>query len=87
MTFVTATLQESTFQNTLDPFFRTSLIRVLVYREREFERRTNIFNQRAPYVLPEMLDRWLPTLVNTVFFQVSVSNFAVLNLVNSVNTL
>ena len=40
---------------------------------------TNEFKQRAPRVLPEMPDRWLPTLANTVFCQVSVNNCAVLN--------
>ena len=51
------------------------------------ESRQNEFKQRPPRVLPEMQDRWLPTLVNIVFCRVLVSNFAFLNLVNSVNAL
>ena len=65
-------------------FFRTSLIWISVYPDSESGRPTNKFKQR---VLPEMPNRWLLTLVNTVFCRVSVNNSAVLNLVNSVNAL
>ena len=68
-------------------FFRTSLIWILVCPDSDSERLTNEFKQRAPRVLPEMPNRRLPTLVNTVFCRVLVNNSAVLNLVNSVNAL
>ena len=64
-------------------------------------RQTNKFRRQASRVLPQMPDWWLPTLVNTVFCQVSVNNSAAiskqfghrpritsfLNPVNSVNAL
>ena len=48
-------------------FFRTSLIRISVYRDSESGRPTNKFKQCAPRELPEMPDRWQSRLVNTVF--------------------
>ena len=74
-------------------FFRTSLIRISVYPVSESGWPTNVFEQRAPRVLPEMRDRWLPTLVNRVLsgireqFRHSLQKHNALNPVNSVNAL
>ena len=62
--FITSTVLHS---RRTRPFFRTSLIRISVDPDSEYGRPTNEFKQRAPRVMPEMPDRWLPTLVNMMF--------------------
>ena len=49
--------------------FRTWLIRISIYPGSESGRRTNEFKKRAPSILPEMPDRRLLTLENTVLWQ------------------
>ena len=70
--------------------FRTWLIRISIYPGSESGRRTNEFKKRAPRILPEMPDRWLLTLKNTVFCQIVLQKLrpgprivSFLNLVNA----
>ena len=70
------------FRQNASFYFKMSIHSTLVFPDlvnpdNESGRSMNEFRQRASRILPEVPDRWLPTLVSAMFYRVLVNNSAV----------